>query len=199
MKISDEIKEIIRKQTSDGVLTVQDFVSYFGTRSIAFIVVLLSLPIALPFTPPGLNTPFAIVCVILSVNYILNKKELKLPKFVVDRKIPFKPDGKFFGAMDKMLRTIELAIKPRFNWATESRFSKLFLGLGMLSASIIMIIPLPIINSLSSLLVLLTAVSIVAKDGLIASFASIISILLLAFSIGIIIYGIVFGINFLKP
>jgi len=195
-KISEEIQSILKKETADGVLYISDFTSHFGHRSAAFIIALLALPIALPFTPPGINTPFAIACIFLSFSLILNKEEFSLPNFINNRKLPFKPDGGFFKAMTKLLTWAELVIKPRLEWVTNSKLSKPLLGLGVLAASIVMIIPLPIINSLSSLIVLMVALGIVTKDGLVSLFSATAGVLLLLSSIAIVLYGIYIGQSF---
>jgi hypothetical protein len=196
LKVSQEIQEIIQKESADGVVRISDFTTHFGYRSSAVIIALLALPIALPFTPPGINTPFAIACIFLSFSLILNKEEFRLPNFINNRKLPFKPDGGFFKAMTKLLGWVELVIKPRLGWVTNSKFSKPLLGLGILAASIVMIIPLPIINSLSSLIVLMVALGIVTKDGLVSLLSAIAGFLLLLSSIAIVVYGVYIGQSF---
>jgi hypothetical protein len=195
-KISEDLTLIIQKKSAIGHVSLSDFTDHFGNRSIAFIISLLALPIALPFTPPGINTPFAVACIILAFNFGLNKQDFSLPKFIASKKLPFKPDGGFFKAMTKLLTMVEIFIKPRLSWVTESKFSKPLLAVGLICASVVMLIPLPIINSVSSLIVLLIALGIVSKDGLMALTSSVLGFLLLATSVGLIIYGIIIGQSF---
>lgn len=194
--VSNDLKEILEKKSSEETLYLSDFTNHFGSRSATFIIALLALPIALPFTPPGINTPFAIACILLCFSYILNQKNYKLPGFIENRKVPFKPDGGFFKAMSKLLIWSEVVIKPRWGKIIDFKFSNVFLGLGMMSAAIVMIIPLPIINSVSSFIVLMVALGIVAKDGLIATLFSLSGYLLLILSIGLIVYGFIIGESF---
>jgi hypothetical protein len=196
--ITQELEYIIQKESKDGFVYLADFVTHFGDRSLVFIIAILALPIALPFTPPGINTPFAVICIILILNWTLGKKDFRLPKSIENKKIPFKPDGKFFAAMKKLLSWIELVIKPRAHQLIESKILKFILGLGLLSSAIVMLIPLPVINSLSSLLVLLISISIVSKDGLMAFISAIGGILLLVASVGIVSYGLYIGQSFFK-
>lgn len=196
--ITQELEEIIQKESKDGYVYLGDFVTHFGDRSLVFIIAILALPIALPFTPPGINTPFAVICIILILNWMIDKKDFKLPKWLENKKVPFKPDGKFFAAMKKMLRWIEYIIKPRNEKVIESKVLRFVLGFGLLSSAIVMLIPLPVINSVSSLLVLLIAISIVSKDGLLALISAIGGILLLISSIGIVSYGLYIGQSFFK-
>jgi len=196
--ITQELEEIIQKESKDGYVNLEDFVTHFGDRSLVFIILILALPIALPFTPPGINTPFAVICIILILNWMDGKTDFKLPKWLENKKIPFKPDGKFFTAMKKMLSWIEYIIKPRHVKVIESKFLRLALGLGLLSSAIVMLIPLPVINSVSSLLVLLISISIVSKDGLMALVSAIGGILLLLTSVGIVSYGLYIGQSFFK-
>jgi hypothetical protein len=196
--ITQELEEIIQKESKDGQIYLKDFVTHFGDRSLVFIIAILALPIALPFTPPGINTPFAVICIILILNWMIDKKDFKLPKWLESKKVPFKPDGKFFAAMKKMLSWIEYIIKPRGAQILESKVLKFVLGLGLLSSAIVMLIPLPVINSVSSLLVLLISISIVSKDGVLAFISAIGGILLLATSVGIVSYGLYIGQSFFK-
>jgi hypothetical protein len=196
--IVQELEYIIENESKDGVIFLKDFTSHFGDRSLAFIIALLALPIALPFTPPGINTPFALVCLILIVSWMLNRKDFKLPKWIEDKKLPFSPDGKFFSAMKKLLSWLEVLIKPRNPQIIDSKFGRFVLGLGLLSSATVMLIPLPVINSISSLIVLLTSVAIVSKDGKIGLLSAVAGILLLLSSIGIIVYGVWIGQSFFK-
>ncbi len=198
MTLSEEIKLIITNQTKTEKLKLGDFVSHFGKRSSSFLIVLLSLPIALPFTPPGINTPFAVICIILGFDIILNKKELILPKWVSNISVPFHPDGKFFTSMDKLLKKIETIVKPRWSSIIDNKYSKVFFGVGIICASIVMLLPLPVINSLSSLIVLLIGVGLITKDGVVATIANILGILLLVIALGLIMYGLYFGVSFFK-
>jgi len=166
--------------------------------SLIFIIAILSLPIALPFTPPGINTPFAVVCLILIVNWMRNKPDFAFPKWIASKKIPFSPDGKFFEAMTKLLGWLEKIIKPRNETLISNKFSRFILGLGLLCSTTVMLIPLPVINSVSSLLVLLTSYSIISKDGKMAMISAVGGILLLLASVSIIAYGFYFGISFFK-
>ena len=196
--ITQELEYIIENESKDGEIYLKDFVTHFGDRSLVFIIAILALPIALPFTPPGINTPFAVICIILILNWMRDKKDFKLPKSIESKKLPFKPDGKFFAAMKKLLSWIELVIKPRGAKILESKVLKFVLGFGLLSSAIVMLIPLPVINSLSSLLVLLISISIVSKDGLMAFISAIGGILLLLTSVGIVSYGLYIGQSFFK-
>lgn len=198
MTISQELESILKKETSDNIVRMKDFTNHFGSRSVAFIIALLALPIALPFTPPGVNTPFAVVCIILAINIMMNKKNLELPHWIADKQIPFRADGRFFDAMTQMLKWVEKLVKPRISWVTDSKYSQPVLGFGVLCASIVMLIPLPIINSLSSVLVLLIAVGIVSKDGIVSIISTIAGILLLVVAIAVIVYGLYIGQSFFK-
>lgn len=198
MTISEEIKTILTNQSTAGQLKIKDFTEHFGARSSAFIIILLTLPIALPFTPPGLNTPFALVCVFLAFDIIFHREHSNVPKWLENRTLPFSPDGKFFAAMTKMLEWIEKIIRPRLEWVTTSKLVRTFLGIGILCASIVMIIPMSGINSISSLLVLLVAVGIVTKDGFVALAAAVCSVVLLIATIALIAALFYYGINFVN-
>jgi hypothetical protein len=198
MSLSKELEAIIRKESEHKKVYIQDFIDHFGSRSLIFIIAILTLPIALPFTPPGVNTPFAVVCLILIISWMQNKPDFKLPRWISSREIPFSPDGRFFKAMKSLLGLLEKIIKPRNESLINNKFSRLILGVGLLSSTIVMLIPLPIINSLSSLIVLLTAYAIISKDGLIAMLSAISGIFLLLTGLAIIAYGLYFGISFFK-
>jgi hypothetical protein len=198
MTLSEEIILIISDQNRVGNLKIKDFVIHFGKRSSAFLIVLLSLPIALPFTPPGINTPFALICIFLGFDIMINKKELTLPNWITDRTVPFHADGKFFNAMDTLLKKIEKIVKLRCTSIFDSTYARFFFGCGIICTSIVMLLPLPIINSVSSLIVLLIGVGLIAKDGLIATISNIVGILLLIISLGLVVYSFHFGISLFK-
>ena len=196
MTISQELEYIIRKESQDKEVYLRDFTTHFGDRSLVFIITILALPIALPFTPPGVNTPFAVVCIILIINWMRNKRDFKLPKWIESKRIPFSPDGRFFEAMKKLLNWIEKIIKPRNENLIDSTIPRFVLGLGLLSSSLVMLIPLPVINSLSSLFVLLISYAIISKDCKIAFASALGGILLLLASVAIVGYGLYIGQSF---
>jgi hypothetical protein len=195
MKFSQDLEAIIKQTSEKGVILISDFTEYFGTRSTAFMLALLTLPIALPFTPPGVNTPFGVVCIFLAINMIFSKKELKLPNWILTKKVPFKPEGKFFAAMTKLLVKIEHIVKPRMGFVDTNIVLNKVIRVGILCSSIVMVLPIPVVNSVSSLIVLMASIGIITKDGLVSLVAGICGIVLLLVSIGIIIYGVQTGVS----
>ncbi len=187
MRLSEELQAIF----DDGQeMTIGDVVSRVGARSFAVLFILLALPIAVPFTPPGLTVPFGAALVILACQMIAGRRTPWLPQRLLVRKIKAGKAAKMIDAMPRFLARFERFLKPRWPWV--GRHSSI-LGVGVLIASLAMMAPLPVTNTICSVSVLLIGLGMVGNDGVFGVVGLAFSLISAAVVVAAVIAAFAFG------
>ena len=187
MKLSENLKSVFEEVGEE--FTIGDIVSRVEGRSFALLFILLSLPIALPFTPPGFTVPFGSVLVILACQLIAGRKTPWLPQRVLVRKIRAGKTARMIHALPRFLARFERFLSPRWSWVY---LRPSVLGIGVLIASVAMMVPLPVTNTICSVSVLLIGLGMIAEDGVfgLAGLAlSVISAAVVAAALAALVFG----------
>lgn len=182
------------EQTSNpenNQITLADFLSHIQTKSFGVLLVITALPIAMPFTPPGVGIPFGLMCIFLSLQMIAGKSSPWFPAWLLNKKIG-SADSKLVKLMVKWLKIFENLLKPRLSFLVASPIAKRILAVLVLFCSIVMLIPLPLVNSISALPVFLLGISLVEEDGLFGLLGILSALALLALCVATAFLGIGF-------
>ena len=148
-------------------MTVGELIDRMGGRAFSIILLLLTLPIAIP-GPPGLPTAFCIPLIIVTVQLWLGRPAPWLPNFV--RKRSFARDG-LLAILRKVrpyLARIEGICRPRLLRMTD-RYGERWVGVFYFLCVVVLCNPIPIPFSHIPLAVALTvtALGFVERDGFI--------------------------------
>lgn len=153
----------------NGETTLGVVLSRASERGFGLLIVLLSLPVVAPFTPPGLSIPFGILLLGLVIQLFVGRHEPLIPKWVASRKIKESPrEAKFVAFMVKTARFFEKLLKPRLCFLFSGLPFKALMLPALLVAGLVMLAPLPVVNSVSSGAALLLGLAMLEDDGLIA-------------------------------
>src|SRR5579863_6410724 len=90
--------------------------SFLGRRSIAGLLLILALPMALPIPAPGISVVFGIPLILISAQLLLGRRRAWLPSQIARRSIP---RADFVAWMDRslpMLHRFEQIVRPRMAW-----------------------------------------------------------------------------------
>jgi len=146
-------------------MTLGDIVSVVGDRGFGILFLLLSLPSALPVPAPGYSTPFGIVLFLLSLQLLAGRPVPWIPEWTSRKVI-----GR--SAADRMIRStaaffsfVERFIRPRLPLLLGRTASKGFCLL-LLAMSGLMIIPIPLTNTLPAMVIFCVGVAMTERDGL---------------------------------
>ena len=153
-----------------------------GEKGFGLLLVILSLPSALPLPAPGYSTPFGI-----ALTLIAGRRSLWLPDKLSNLRIQPKLANKMVHAASRFLRTIERWIQPRQRWI-RSRTGQAAMATLILFMSALMILPIPLTNTLPAMVIFLIGVGLSEEDGLLA---------ILAFAIGLVAVALYLGIIYL--
>jgi hypothetical protein len=138
-----------------------------GEKGFGLVLVLLSLPSALPVPAPGYSTPFGIVIALLALQMLMGRQTVWLPARL--QRIRIKPSlaDKMIRAATKFLRAVEHLIRPRQLWI-RTRLGQSGLAIVILIMACLMMLPIPLTNTLPAMVIFLIGVGLSEEDGLLA-------------------------------
>ena len=138
-----------------------------GEKGFGLLLIVLSLPSALPVPAPGYSTPFGIVIALIAMQMLTGRQNVWLPERL--QRIRIRPSlaKKMIGAATKFLRTVEHLIRPRQQWI-RSRIGQAGLATVILIMACLMMLPIPLTNTLPAMVIFLIGVGLSEEDGLLA-------------------------------
>jgi hypothetical protein len=95
---------------------------------------------------------------------IAGKKELRLPKWLLRRKVPRKALSAAIHAVLPALRRIEKGAKPRGRWVSNPLTQRL-LGLFIFVLALFIALPIPATNMPPAIAIFVTSLGMVERDG----------------------------------
>jgi hypothetical protein len=155
-----------------------------GEKGFGLLLIVLSLPSALPVPAPGYSTPFGIVIALIALQMLLGRQTVWLPARLQSIRIKPSLAKKMIGAASKFLRTIEHLIRPRQRWI-RSRAGQSALAIVILIMACLMMLPIPLTNTMPAMVIFLIGIGLAEDDGLLA---------IGAFAIGcaaVVLYGFI--------
>jgi hypothetical protein len=164
-KTSDIIEDIIRDCDDDGIITLEQFLERLGRRVHAVAILVLALSAVVAGIVPGFSTITAIPIMFISLQMMLERRAIWLPKQVREKTLSPRI---IHGALTRSvapLKRIETFLKPRLLPLT-SPLAQRFLGLLIFVLAGILSLPIPAGNFLPSMAISLMALAILERDGL---------------------------------
>ncbi len=147
-------------------ISLDDLLNGVGHRAFGLLLLLLAIPNSIPLpSPPGLSTIFGLPMAIFGVQLVLGHKNPWLPAFLRRKTLPRDEILRFLDRASPYLAKVERRLKSRhhrFVGATAERVA----GLVILVMAIILSLPIIFGNFLPAFAVLLMALAILARDGL---------------------------------
>lgn len=162
--LSADIRKLLELKAGED-LTLGDIAGAVEERGFGILLTLLSLPSALPVPAPGFSTPFGVVIFLLCIQMILGRRTPWIPQWasrkvikrsMADRTI--KGAATFFALVEKFIRPRLLPITGR----TAGKICCLLL----LIMSGLMILPIPLTNTLPAMVIFTVGVALSERDGL---------------------------------
>lgn len=168
--LTEDLKKLLaRKHSSEG-LTLGEVFERIGDRGFGLLLLVLSLPSALPVPAPGYSTPFGILLFILGLQMLFGRRTPWLPR----RAGAMKLKGGFIDGMmtffEKFFSKAEFLVRPRLRWVG-SRAGMVFLGVLVMLMAGLMILPIPLTNTAPAFVIFLIGTGLSEDDGLFCIFA----------------------------
>ncbi|CEJ48234.1 exopolysaccharide biosynthesis protein [Umezakia ovalisporum] len=164
-KLSNELQRYFFDECRLETVTLAEIMLLAKERVFGFLLVILSLPSALPVPAPGFSVPFGILIFLLAVQLILGAKIPWLPPKILNHPIKLTTVHKFVKAGNPWLRRIEAITRPRLTYICTTVPGKLTIGIAISLMAISMMIPIPGTNSFPALGVFVTSFGLLEDDG----------------------------------
>ncbi|MBE9221139.1 exopolysaccharide biosynthesis protein [Cyanobacterium stanieri LEGE 03274] len=190
-KLSVELERYFLLEERGDIIFFDDILLLAGDRIFGFLLLILSLPSALPIPAPGYSIPFGILILLLAI------------QFMIGYQIPWLPNrfkrGKMKTVMAKgfvekglpWLKRLETITKPRLTSVCNSHIGKIVLGGAIALMAISMMIPIPGTNTAPAVGIFITAFGLQEDDGFICLLGLIVCIVAGCLSASIIFGAIV--------
>src|ERR1700748_2377651 len=164
-RLSTEL-EVLRSRMKDQSLTLEELKRALRGRGSAMLLVLLALPFCF-VAIPGLSIPFGIAICCIGARMMLGR-EPWLPRSILHRRLSTAWSHQLLTGAIKLSRMLESFVRPRLDFLHAGQIMPRVTGLGIVIASLGLMLPLPIpfSNSIPAWAVVLLAIGTMEKDGL---------------------------------
>jgi hypothetical protein len=164
--LADTLESTLASEHEHGP-SIGEITEAVGEKGFGLLLVVLSLPSALPVPAPGYSTPFGIVIALIALQMLLGRPVVWLPARL--KRIRLKPSlaKKMIGAATKFLRAVEHLIRPRQLWI-RSRVGQSGLAIVIIIMACLMILPIPLTNTFPAMVIFLIGIGLSEDDGLLA-------------------------------
>lgn len=154
------------KALNDKSLTLQRLVQLLGKRAFGVALLFFALPSALPLSIiPGVSFIFSLPIMIFSLQMILGKNTLWLPKVIAGYTIECEKLVKIILMTVPYLRKVERFLHPRLLIMT-SRVFGIINGIAIFCLALLLILPIPLSNFIFAILIVIFSLGLVEKDGI---------------------------------
>lgn len=149
----------------DDPVYLRQLLRTLGDRGLASVLLLLTLPQLLPM-PLGVSNILALPIVLVAAQMAIGRHELWLPAWVLDRPIGRRWLLGACGRVVPLLRRVEYVIRPRLRgiWAPPG---DRIVGLSCTLIAAVSITPLPLTGWLPAAALVIIALGMLERDGLV--------------------------------
>jgi hypothetical protein len=164
-RTSDVLKALLANN-SDEWFTVEQICAGLGTSSFGVSLLAFSIPEVVPIPIPGISAIVALPTAVVSAQMMAGQKELRLPKWVLRRKVPRKALAAAIHAVLPALKRLEKGAKPRGGRWVSSALTQRLLGLFIFVLALFIALPIPATNMPPAIAIFVTSLGMVERDGL---------------------------------
>lgn len=150
------------------LVTVRDLLALSGEHGMLLALILLTIPFLVPISIPGISTAFGLVGIFIAISIVVNRVPW-LPERLLDHPVHTEhlvpAIHKGAGLVHRIDRVSHLRLERLTTGAAVHRAN----GLGLLLGNVLLLFPLglvPFSNTLPGWSILLLAVGMVQRDGL---------------------------------
>lgn len=179
-KLSEELRTLLH--TGGEALTVDQLVNRVGDRGFGLLLLVLSLPSALPVPAAGYSVPFGILLLLLALQMLAGKVHPVFPRRLRQTRISSSFATRLIEGAAWTFKRLEWLIRPRLRWIGR-RPGRILMGLLVLLMSLLMMIPIPMTNTAPALVIFLIGIGLTEEDGLFAIGACLVGVL------AVLLYG----------
>jgi hypothetical protein len=163
-KLSEVLQHLIAEFAARAV-TLREVIGVLQGRAYNLLMLLLALPFLLPLPLPGLSSVLGLVIAAIALRLTLGQKPW-LPGRLLDRELPPKFFPTLLSGASRVLRFLEVMLKPRMLWLTDSPLLVQLHAFIILFAAFLLLLPLPPgTNFPPALCIVIMAGGLLERDG----------------------------------
>lgn len=144
-------------------ISFDDILDALSERSFGALMILFAALNLVPL-PPGSSTIFGIPLVLLSIQMLLGFEKPWFPAFMRRKSMQVETYRRFIAKLEPMLVRFEKLARPRY-WFVPQMIVERVVSIVALLMSLIVILPVPLINQLPALGIVLLAIGLGEQDG----------------------------------
>lgn len=164
--LSDELND--EGTAPNQQVTLNEVLEIAGERTFGFLLVLLSIPSALPIPAPGYSTPFGIVMFLLAVQLMVGRDQPWLPEKFRKKGFERAQVQDLLSKGMPWLKRVEAVSRPRLTPICTSRLGQAFVGGLVALAAVSMMLPFPLTNTLPAMGIFVAGLGLSDDDGLLS-------------------------------
>lgn len=149
-------------------ITLNEVLELAGERTFGFLFVLLSIPSALPIPAPGYSTPFGVVMFLLAVQLMVGRDQPWMPKKFRKKGFDRAQVQDLLKKGMPWLKRVETVARPRLTPICTSRPGQALVGGLIALASLSMMLPFPLTNTLPAMGIFVAGLGLSDDDGLLS-------------------------------
>ena len=166
LSLGKTLQELLKADDENGI-SISEVARAVGEKGFGLLLIVLSLPSALPVPAPGYSTPFGLVMALIALQMIRGRRAVWLPQKIRTIRINPKLADKMIGSASRFLSKIERYIRPRQKWI-RGRTGQASLALVVLIMACLMMLPIPLTNTFPAMVIFMIGVGLSEEDGLLA-------------------------------
>lgn len=172
-----------------GKMTLGAIVAEMRQSGFGLLIIFLSLPFLQPIPMAGLSTALGFVIALLGAQMFLKRESVWLPKRLAEHKIDEKTGHQLLMAASKFFKFVETFVRPRYEFL--ARREAVLGALICISALMLaMPIPIPFSNMSCAVPIVLMALALLEKDGVMACLGALALLFSIAFHAAVFILGV---------
>lgn len=161
-----EVMEHLIEEFRERPVTLREVIGVLQGRAYNLLMLLLAIPFLLPLPLPGLSTVLGLVIAMIALRLTLGQKPW-LPARLLDRRLPPKFFPTILAGARRVLRFLEVMLKPRQLWLTAPPLFVRLHAFIILVAALVLLLPLPPgTNFPPALCIVIMAGGLLERDGL---------------------------------
>jgi hypothetical protein len=197
LPLGETLEQLLQIEDTRG-LSIREITGAVGEKGFGLVLIVLSLPSALPVPAPGYSTPFGIVIALIALQMMSGRTAVWLPAKLSAIRIKPKLAHTMLGSASKFLHAIERFIRPRQKWI-RSHPGQAGLAVVIAIMACLMMLPIPLTNTFPAMVIFMIGVGLSEEDGLLAIGAFVVGCCAVLLYAGIIYLVLTQGVEAIDP
>lgn len=187
--IGDLLTRVVATPPPGGKLTLDDLMARAGRRGPAFMMLFLCILSMIFSIVPGVSTVIGLPLLLLCWNMVMGRRRLALPRWLGNKSLDHTLLAQGMIKRLELVHRIEKVLRPRLRVLCTKTFLRLS-GLVGIFCSIVLSLPIPLMNFPPTLAVFLIALGVLGRDGLMILAGYVVAIAVAVTLTAITIFGV---------